>query len=165
MPTGLKQTQVPALIAILSGGQTGVDRAALDAALAHGVPHGGWCPRGRRAEDGRIPERYRLRETSSADYAERTRRNASTSDATLLLARGPLLGGTALTLEILQELERPHLLADPDRLDGARAVADWVAARAFQTLNVAGPRASTDPGVYASARAFMDALLLRLRPR
>ena len=84
---------------IVSGGQTGVDRAALDAALALGIPCAGWCPKGRRAEDGAIPERYPVAETESADYEERTRLNVGDADATLILASGPLSGGTGLTAE------------------------------------------------------------------
>mgnify|MGYP003793290687 CR=1 FL=1 len=82
---------------IVSGGQTGVDRAALDVAMQLGIPVGGWCPRGRRAEDGRIPDSYPLREASSVNYAKRTELNVRDSDGTLILSGGPLTGGTALT--------------------------------------------------------------------
>src|SRR5947209_11260398 len=85
---------------IVSGGQTGVDRAALDVALELGLPCGGWCPKGRRSEGGRIPERYPLRETTSAAYPARTRRNVLYSDGTLVLTNGPPTGGTALTIEL-----------------------------------------------------------------
>ena len=92
---------------IISGGQTGVDRAALDAAIELGIPHGGWCPRGRRAEDGAIPTRYQLKEIEGIDYSERTRRNILESDATLILTSGPLQGGTLLTFNLCNKLGRP----------------------------------------------------------
>ncbi len=84
---------------IISGGQTGVDRAALDVAIELELPCGGWCPRGRLAEDGTVPDRYPLQETRSAEYAERTERNVIDSDGTLIIATRPLTGGTALTVE------------------------------------------------------------------
>src|SRR5690606_30676655 len=100
-------------VRVVSGGQTGVDRAALDAALRLGLPCGGWCPAGRWAEDGPIPERYPLRETESADPAERTARNVRDSDATLILSPRPLRGGTAGTREVAERLGRPFHVADP----------------------------------------------------
>src|SRR3989442_2721366 len=97
-------------VEIVSGGQTGVDRAALDTALALGLPCGGWCPRGRRAEDGPLPTRYPLRETPSSSYPERTVWNVRDSDGTLILHRGRLSGGTALTLRLVSRHGR-HSLA------------------------------------------------------
>lgn len=137
---------------IVSGGQTGVDRAALDVALALGIPHGGWCPRGRRAEDGRIPDRYALREHASADYAARTEANVADADATLVLHRGALEGGTRLTCELARRLGKRLLVVDLDRAD-VGAVAAWVAG--VGVLNVAGPRESQRPGVGAAARDFL----------
>ena len=96
---------------IISGGQTGVDRGALDAAISLGIPHGGWCPRGRLAEDGRIPDRYQLRETDSPDYPSRTEQNVLDSDATLILYRGRIAGGTEFTLRLAQQHGRPHRLS------------------------------------------------------
>ena len=145
-------------LVVVSGGQTGVDRAALDAALAAGLRVGGWCPRGRRAEDGRVPARYPLRETASADYAVRTRLNVRDADATLILAPQPLSGGTALTREAAHALGRPVRVCapEPDEVAGAAA---WVRRLGPAALNVAGPRESEVPGIYAQARAWLAALL------
>ena len=112
---------------LVSGGQTGVDRAALDVALALGIACGGWCPRGRRAEDAPLPRRYPLNETPSADYAQRTGWNVRDSDATLLLTPLPPDGGTALTLELAERMGRPHLAVDLHDLARAREVRAWLA--------------------------------------
>ncbi len=145
---------------IVSGGQTGVDRAALDAALELGLPCGGWCPRDRLAEDGPIPDRYPLEETDGADYAERTRLNVRDSDATLVLVRGRPGGGTALTIAIAGELGRPckivDLAAGEDEVDEVRA---WIGSEHIAVLNLAGPRESTAPGIHRRAAAFLKALL------
>jgi len=154
-----------ALRRIVSGGQTGVDRAALDAALAFGLDCGGWCPRGRRAEDGRIPDRYTLTETRSPLYSVRTRRNVEDSDATLVLARGPAAGGTLRTVAAARAAGRPCRIVDLATA-GAEAPAEaaaWLAAERIAVLNVAGPRESTAPGIGAAARRFMDALLGSIR--
>ncbi len=149
---------------LVSGGQTGVDRAALDVALELGLETGGWVPRGRRAEDGRIPDRYPgLRETGSDDYAERTECNVRDSDATLILAEGTLGGGTAWTLEVAERLERPRLVIDLAECRVAEAgdrVRAWLAATRPGVLNVAGPRASEAPGLeWAAADVLRRALL------
>lgn len=144
---------------IVSGGQTGVDRGALDAALAAGVPIGGWCPQGRRAEDGRLADRYPLRETPSADYAQRTAWNVRDSDATLILTFGDLAGGTALTADEAQCQGRPLRIEHLDEAPNAARVLGWIEGEGIAVLNVAGPRASEAPGIYAAARAFMAELL------
>ena len=149
---------------IVSGGQTGVDRAALDAALATGIKIGGWCPAGRWAEDGPIPARYPLRETASSDPAERTRLNVRDSDATLILTIRPPRGGTALTVELANALRRPHQLVDLDTSTSAAQIADWVRQLDVQVLNVAGPRESEVPGIYGRALELV-ATLLRLLSR
>ncbi|MGE0707295.1 MAG: putative molybdenum carrier protein [Planctomycetota bacterium] len=143
---------------VVSGGQTGVDRAALDAAAALGLERGGWCPRGRRAEDGAIATSYPLRETPLADYAQRTEWNVRDSDGTLILvAREPLSGGTLLTRELAIRLGRPVLVVELDGPPPTENVRAWLADK--ETLNVAGPRESGCPGIWARARAFLEALL------
>ena len=143
---------------IHSGGQTGVDRAALDAALAAGVPAGGWCPRGRRAEDGPLDARYPLRETPSGAYAERTGWNVRDTDATLIIHAGTLAGGTALTADLAREFGKPLLMVSLDEAS-VKGVRDWLQAERVAVLNVAGPRESEVPGIYARARAFIERLL------
>jgi hypothetical protein len=144
---------------IVSGGQTGVDRAALDAAIERGVPHGGWCPLGRTAEDGRIPDRYQLRETDSPDYAFRTEQNVLDGDATLILYRGRISGGTELTLRLARQHGRPHLAVDLDAAAEPAEVRRWLEEYAVETLNVAGPRESQSPGIGAMARDFVRSIL------
>jgi hypothetical protein len=144
---------------IISGGQTGVDRAALDAAIELGIPHGGWCPRGRMAEDGRIPDRYQLRETDSPDYAFRTEQNVLDADATLILYRGRISGGTELTLRLARQHARPHLVVDLDAPPPPAEVRRWLEEHAVTTLNVAGPRESQSPGTAAMAREFLESVL------
>ncbi|MBW3595740.1 MAG: putative molybdenum carrier protein [Planctomycetes bacterium] len=144
---------------IVSGGQTGVDRAALDAAIALGIDHGGWSPRGRRAEDGVIDSRYRLRETDSTKYHVRTEWNVRDSDGTLILHRGELSGGTDYTRRCAALHGKPCLsvaLATANLRD----IRTWLADNAIAVLNVAGPRESTAPGIYEEALALLEALLL-----
>ncbi|MEP0546831.1 MAG: putative molybdenum carrier protein [Rhodothermales bacterium] len=152
-------------LVIHSGGQTGVDRAALDAALAAGVPVGGWCPLGRWAEDGPIPSRYPLRETPTPEVAERTRWNVRDADATLILTRGTPTGGTATTLEAVDALGKPRFVVDLAQMADVAPVAAWVRANGATVLNVAGPRESTAPGIYAEAHRFMTRLLRALGGR
>jgi hypothetical protein len=149
----------PGRLRIVSGGQTGVDRAALDVALALGLPCGGWCPSGRRAEDGPIDARYPLRETPSAAYDERTAGNVRDSDATLVLARGPLRGGTAYTLSCARREGRPHLVVDLGADPDPAPVRLWIDEQRVRVLNVAGPRESQSPGIGAHARAFLMEVL------
>ena len=141
---------------VVSGGQTGVDRAALDAARAIGLPMGGWCPRGRLAEDGAIAAQYPLRETPGEDYAERTEWNVRDSDATLVLTRGRPSPGTALTIELARRIERPLLVLDLRDDPDPGAVARFVRDGAITVLNVAGPRESQSPGIGQQARAFLE---------
>ena len=147
------------LARIISGGQTGVDRAALDVALELGLPCGGWCPRGRRAEDGTIPERYPLTETSSASYPERTKRNVLDCDGTLVLTSGPPRGGTALTIRIAAENDKPCLVVDLSRQPDPACVRSWCSTHRICVLNVAGPRESECPGIYQQAAAFLRTVM------
>lgn len=143
----------------MSGGQTGVDRAALDVALALGIRCGGWVPRGRRAEDGPLADRYPLRETLSVAYEVRTRLNVRDSHATLILTRGRPSGGTALTLAFARDLARPSQVIDLAKSPDPASVRGWIADQHIRVLNVAGPRESTTPGIYAQASHYLLALL------
>ncbi len=158
-----------AALTIVSGGQSGVDRAALDAALAAGLPCGGWCPLGRAAEDGTIAPHYPLRETDRADPAHRTRLNVRDSDATLIIAYGPLAGGAALTARYARDLARACLVVDLARTEDAgprvARIADWLQAHDTQILNVAGPRESSSPGIQATARDLLDRVLAVITER
>ena len=145
---------------VVSGGQTGVDRAGLDAALALGLAVGGWCPRGRHAEDGPIPERYPLTETASAAYRVRTRLNVRDSDATLIVCRGPLTGGTKPHGRHRPAGSgRPLRIADLSRRVQAPAAAAWLRRHGVRRLNIAGPRESQAPGIGAEARRFLMRVL------
>lgn len=143
---------------IVSGGQTGVDRAALDFAIRRGIPHGGYCPKGRRSESGRIAAKYRLTECASPDYAMRTALNVAHSDGTLILTRGRPEGGTQRTVFLCGEYGKPALVIDLDRKLRPAEFADWLQAHEIETLNVAGPRESKQPGVGGQARAALEQL-------
>jgi len=144
---------------IVSGGQTGVDRAALDAALEIGIPCGGWCPRGRRAEDGTIPLRYPLQETGSKTYDQRTKLNVRDSDATLVLNLGELEGGTAHTVQVAEKLGKPSLIIGLDGAADPGSVAAWLNQQGVQVLNVAGPKESKRAGIYDQSLRFLHAVL------
>ncbi len=159
---------------IISGGQTGADRAGLDAAIDLGIPHGGWCPRGRLAEDGPVSGRYALQETESYQYIVRTERNVCDADATLVFFRHSPSGGTAATIAFARRHHKPVLALDIAKFvnpeSAAGSVLDWLGDLQLQpelgvdsesdatgiTLNIAGPRESTLPGVY---RAVYDVLV------
>jgi hypothetical protein len=150
------------LSCVVSGGQTGVDRGALDAALDLSFPCGGWCPEGRQAEDGAIPARYPLKELSGARYEERTRKNVEDSDGTLVMTFGPASGGTARTIDCCKELGRPHLIIDASVLPLEEAVRDaqrFIRDEGVGRLNVAGPRASGEPRAHGYAYRLVRELL------
>lgn len=151
----------PLIQKIVSGGQTGVDRAALDVAISLNIDHGGWCPAGRRSEEGRIPDIYRLRPTQSRNYAVRTEQNVVDSDGTLILYFARMSSGTFLTRKMAEKHERPLWVIDLNRIfeDTAERLREWLKNNQIKVLNVAGPRESTNPGISQLADAFLRELL------
>jgi hypothetical protein len=147
---------------IISGGQTGADRAALDFAIAHGIPHGGWCPHGRVAEDGPIKTRYRLTETPNPDPAQRTEWNVRDSDGTVIFTiAAALIGGSRRTAECARRYRRPLLHLSRQR-DGTRAgqkLSAFLLKQRIEILNVAGPRQSGEPEVGRFVRELLDTVL------
>jgi hypothetical protein len=147
---------------IISGGQTGVDRGALDAALKHGIDGGGWCPAGRLDEFGRIPDRYPLNELEHGGFTERTLQNVKDSDGTVIICFKDLHGGTALTIRFCIDQQRPHKLINAAEIAPERAaelIASFVRDEKVTTLNVAGPRQSEWPGGYDYALRALDIFL------
>lgn len=147
---------------MISGGQTGVDRAALDAALAAGIPVGGWCPEGRKAEDGIIPGKYPVKELPGGDYRERTRQNVLGSDGTVIIHFGTLSGGTRETKLFCEDAKKPYLLIDASTMPVDQAAAEmtaFVGKSGIVVLNVAGPRASKEPRAYEYTYATLAAFL------
>ena len=147
---------------IISGGQTGVDRAALDVALKHGIDCGGWCPAGRRDEFGRIPDEYPLRELETGGFTERTLQNVKDSDGTVIIHPGQLSGGTEQTVRFCVELQRPHQLIDASKLSverGAKLISDFVRENQIGILNVAGQRKSEWAEGYDYAFRALDRFL------
>jgi hypothetical protein len=150
---------------IISGGQTGVDRAALDAAIKHGVECGGWCPAGRLDEFGRIPDRYPVKELEHGGFEDRTRANVRESDATIAIYFGELRGGTAETVKFCVEQKKPHQLIDAAHVspeNAARFIVDLVREHKIEILNVAGPRQSQWAKGYDYALRVMDTFLTTL---
>jgi len=172
----ISSRQSPVLcLKIISGGQTGVDRAALDAAMEKGMEVGGWCPRDRRSEEGAIPVHYPLKETAARSYAVRTERNVMDSDGTLILVLNEISSGTRLTVDAARAQGKPlkieHLanpvsggllMAENSSAEQADSVVDWIQCHKIRVLNVAGPRGSSSPEIYPKARAFMELVLDRL---
>lgn len=144
---------------IISGGQTGADRAALDTAIKFNIDHGGWMPAGRRAEDGSVPKKYHLREMDTDSYPARTEQNVKDSHGTLIVSRGALSGGSLLTLKIAIDFGKPwcHLdLLSMDEFEAAVMLHAFVVDNAIEILNVAGPRASHAPSIYRSVKAILE---------
>jgi hypothetical protein len=145
---------------IISGGQTGADRAGLDWAIAHRIPHGGCCPRGRRAEDGVIDAKYRLVEMDSSSYLERTRANATDTDATVIFTiAASLTGGSRRTAEFARTSRKPclHLSRDRDGAAAGEMLKRFAAEHHVARLNVAGSRASKEPDVAGFVTEVMTA--------
>jgi hypothetical protein len=146
---------------IISGAQTGADRAALDFAINNDIPHGGWVPKGRKAEDGIIPSQYNVKEAPSSDYKRRTELNVIDSDGTLIINHGKLKGGSALTEKLAQKHNKPCLHIDLNMSHEFQATVDithWVNQYGIEVLNVAGPRASHDPEIYQSTLNILEAV-------
>ena len=151
------------MIKIISGGQTGVERAALDVAIKHKIPHGGWVPKGRLAEDGIIPAKYDLKEILLENHPLQTEQNVIESDGTLIISHGPLTGGPAMHVKIALKHRRPNLHIDLDDTEIFMAsvlILNWLKANRIETLNVAGPRLSEDPRIYRHVKAVLEDVLL-----
>ena len=148
-------------IKIISGGQSGVDRVALDFALQYGILCGGWCPKGRKAEDGRIDEKYPLTETTDDNYDIRTKLNVEESDGTLIFFKKMPDKGTLLTKEFANKINKPVLeinLSDNQK-QNLQIVNTWLQDYNFKILNIAGPRESNSPGIYNDSLGFLEQLL------
>lgn len=143
---------------VLSGGQTGVDRAALDVAIELGVAHGGWCPAGRDADDGVIPDKYQLTETAEQDHTVRTENNVKDADGTLMIYRGELHGGTAYAIEMAKHLNKPVLALNLDQDIDVEEVFDWVQSNNIRIINIGGQRETKNPGIYFQSRKILSKL-------
>jgi Circularly permutated YpsA SLOG family len=153
------------MMKIISGAQTGVDRAALDVALKHGIQCGGWCPAGRLDEFGRIPDYYPVQELKAAGFPERTLQNVKDSDGTVVIYPVELCGGTEQTVYFCLESKRPHELIDASKISAegaAKLIGDFVDKNKINILNVAGPRESEWPGGYGYASRALDIFLTAL---
>lgn len=148
---------------IISGGQTGADQGALDAAIEAGLAHGGWIPKGRKTESGPLPAAYQLKEMPTTAYPPRTARNVAEADATVIVSHGPLKGGSLLTQTLARNQAKPvlHLdLSQTAAFAAARQLSDWLRESGIRVLNVAGPRASEDPAIYQKTRDIITTAIL-----
>lgn len=143
---------------IVSGGQTGVDQAALDVAIELGIAHGGWCPLGRLCESGKIAAKYQVQEMNSTDYAARTLQNVKDSDGTLILYLQKLSGGTALTGRYAREQGKPLHRVRMDLVINYDQIVDWLMKNSIRVLNVAGPRASSQPEIHSITQKMLKKL-------
>ena len=144
---------------IISGGQTGVDQAALDVAIELGIPHGGWIPKGRKTENGALPDKYRLKEIPTSSYAKRTEQNVIDSEGTLIISLGPLTGGSELTHKTAMLHDKPCLHIDLGTLNTVKTVRSWIVHHGIEILNIAGPRASENPEIYDVAAKTLKAVV------
>jgi hypothetical protein len=160
--SGEQTTGAVPLLMVVSGGQTGVDRAALDAAMDFGIDAGGWCPHGRRAADGVIPEKYPMTETHGKNYQTRTKWNVCDSDATLIICQGEPTGGTALTIQICKDIPKPYMVYQLDDEDPS-AVLKWLKGYNVDLLNIAGPRELKSRPVYDRTHKFLGELFALMR--
>jgi hypothetical protein len=144
---------------IISGGQTGADRAALDVAIVLGIPHGGWIPKGRITEEGPLPEKYPLQEMPTTSYPKRTEQNVIDSDGTLIISHGSLTGGSAYTRKMAMKHGKPSFHTDVNKLptfQAAMVIEEWISKNKIETLNVAGPRSSKDPQIYGLVTVILE---------
>lgn len=149
---------------IISGGQTGADRAALDFAVSRDISHGGYVPKGRLTEEGPLPARYRLEEMSTKSYARRTEKNIQEADGTLIVSHGEISGGTALTRQLALKMAKPWIHVDLEKHSlerGAAMVRTWMTGHRIRVMNVAGSRASGDPEIYAATLALLEKIFPR----
>jgi hypothetical protein len=152
-------------VKIISGGQTGADRAALDFAIQHAIPHGGWVPKGRKAEYTRIPDSYQLQEMPTDSYRARTEQNVIDSNGTVIISHGKLTGrsGSVYTAEMARKHGRPRLHLNMVKLSieqAAQVLRSWIAENKIEVLNVAGPRQSEDPRIYDTTLEILQAALI-----
>ena len=155
----LNSREIPMIEKIISGGQTGADRAALDVAIKLGIPHGGWIPKGRITEEGPLPERYRMQEMPTESDSDRTEKNVSDSDGTLIICRGQPTGGSDYTREMALKHKKQLLHVDLNQtssFDAASLISSWIKLYQIKTLNVAGPSASKDPNVYVDVFRILE---------
>lgn len=148
---------------IISGGQTGADQAGLDAALRLGVPHGGWIPRGRVTENGRLPDKYKLKEMATSSYPERTEKNVTESDGTVIFSHGKLTGGSKLTWDLTVKRVKPCIHIDLKQtieVQAAILLNEWIVGEKIEVLNVAGARVSKDPAIYDKVFHIIESVLL-----
>lgn len=148
---------------MISGGQTGADRGALDAAIKYSFPYGGWIPKGRLTENGPLPDEYRLKEMPTKNYQDRTEINVLASHGTVIITHGKLTGGSALTKKLAKKHERPYLHIDLNKTPAfiaASEINNWVIKHGIEILNVAGSRASKDPQIYEDTRYIVEGAIL-----
>jgi len=146
---------------IISGGQTGADRAAIDFAIKHNIPYGGWVPKGRKTEDGTLPEKYHLQEMLTGQYVKRTEKNTLDSDGTLIVSHGLLTGGSALTRELARQHGKPWIHIDLEMIscpEAAGMIREWIDRHGIKVMNVAGPRARKDPKIYEAVMDLLEEL-------
>ena len=144
---------------IISGGQTGADRAALNFAIKQNIPHGGWVPKGRIAEDGRIPDIYQLLEMPTDSYPERTEQNVIHSDSTVIISHSVPTGGSAYTAEMAKKHGRPWLHLDMEKTtvdEAAKRLRGWITDNSISVLNVTGPRESNNLDIYQATTKLLQ---------
>lgn len=148
---------------IISGGQTGADQAALDTAIKWNIPHGGWVPRGRLTEAGRLSDKYDMQEMPTSSYPARTEQNVIDSDGTLIISHGPLTDGSKYTREMAWKHAKPFLHINLNEIDSSRAaghVHEWIIKSKIESLNVAGPRSSNDPSIYQAVMHILTIVIV-----